>query len=104
MSMNILVATPGRLLQHIDQTPGFDVSNVRCVVLDEVDRCLDLGFRTSLHEIISALGEERLTMVFSATMNAEVREMVEKVANNALWVSATPEDDFVTPKTLVGRR
>jgi DEAD/DEAH box helicase len=40
--MNILVATPGRLLQHMDETPGFDASNVRVLVLDEADRILDM--------------------------------------------------------------
>ncbi len=41
--MNILVATPGRLLQHLDQTPDFDVSNLQMLVLDEADRILDCG-------------------------------------------------------------
>ena len=40
--VNLLVCTPGRLLQHMDETPGFDASQLQCLVLDEADRCLDM--------------------------------------------------------------
>lgn len=46
--INIIVATPGRLLQHMNETEGFDCSNLQMLVLDEVDRLLDMGFRSSL--------------------------------------------------------
>ena len=67
--MNILVATPGRLLQHMDETPGFDCSNVRVVVLDEADRCLDLGFQATMDAIVQNLPPQRHTMLFSATQS-----------------------------------
>ena len=46
--MNILVATPGRLLQHMNETPYFDLSNLKILVLDEVDRILDMGFKEEI--------------------------------------------------------
>lgn len=48
VGMNVLVATPGRLLQHMEQTPGFDASQVMMLVLDEADRILDMGFKQQL--------------------------------------------------------
>ena len=44
-TMNIIIATPGRLLQHLDETSSFDGSNVKVLVMDEVDRMLDMGFK-----------------------------------------------------------
>ena len=43
--MNIIIATPGRLLQHLDETSDFDASNLKVLVMDEVDRMLDMGFK-----------------------------------------------------------
>src|SRR5690606_26293167 len=70
--MNVLVATPGRLLQHLEQTPGFDVSSLQVLVLDEADRILDMGFRDQLNAILSYLPTERQTMLFSATQTKSV--------------------------------
>ena len=44
-TMNIVIATPGRLLQHMDETSTFDADNLQCLVMDEVDRMLDMGFK-----------------------------------------------------------
>lgn len=71
--MNILVATPGRLLQHIEQTPGFDCTNVKCLVIDEVDRCMDMGFKKTLDRIVESVGEDRQSLLFSATVDENVK-------------------------------
>jgi ATP-dependent RNA helicase DDX10/DBP4 len=73
--MNILVATPGRLLQHLEQTSGFDCSNVCGVVIDEVDRCLDMGFKSTIHHIMDSVGTERLCLLFSATVDDSVKKV-----------------------------
>ena len=52
--MNVLVATPGRLLQHLDETVGFEATNLQLLVLDEADRILDLGFEATLTAILSS--------------------------------------------------
>lgn len=93
--MNILVATPGRLLQHIEQTPAFDCSNVKCLVIDEVDRCLDMGFRKSLEHIVDALGSERQNLLFSATVD----ENVKKVSLPPLCERSWQPTPFRTPCT-----
>lgn len=47
-SMNILICTPGRLLQHMDETYSFNGDNLKCLVLDEVDRLMDMGFKDTI--------------------------------------------------------
>lgn len=65
--MNILVCTPGRMLQHMDQTATFDVGNLQMLVLDEADRIMDMGFQHSVDAIIEHLPCQRQTLLFSAT-------------------------------------
>ena len=65
--MNVLVATPGRLLQHLGETVGFEATNLQLLVLDEADRILDLGFEATLTAILSSLPRSRVTWLFSAT-------------------------------------
>lgn len=64
---NIMICTPGRLLQHMDENPLFDCSNMLVLVLDEADRCLDMGFEQTMNSIIENLPPERQTLLFSAT-------------------------------------
>ena len=82
-SMNILVATPGRLLQHMNETPFFDYDNLQMLVLDEVDRILDMGFTDELGQILRNLPMKRTqTLLFSAT----AKKSLEKLAKNVLNV------------------
>ncbi|KAH6903174.1 ATP-dependent RNA helicase dbp-4 [Coprinopsis sp. MPI-PUGE-AT-0042] len=73
--MNILVATPGRLLQHMDQTVGFETDNLQMLVLDEADRILDMGFKKTLAALLSHLPKSRQTLLFSATQTDSVSDL-----------------------------
>ncbi|THH26515.1 hypothetical protein EUX98_g7671 [Antrodiella citrinella] len=73
--MNILVATPGRLLQHMDQTIGFECDNLQMLVLDEADRILDMGFHRTLTALLSHLPKSRQTLLFSATQTKSVVDL-----------------------------
>ncbi|KAL3636767.1 hypothetical protein CASFOL_019066 [Castilleja foliolosa] len=73
--LNILVCTPGRLLQHMDETPNFDCSNLQVLVLDEADRILDVGFKKDVNAIISQLPKHRQTFLFSATQTKSVKDL-----------------------------
>eukprot|EP00250_Pteridium_aquilinum_P011562 c20152_g1_i1 orf=674-2290(-) len=75
----ILVATPGRLVDHIENTPGMAMllKSVKLFVLDEADRMLDMGFRDSLDKITKALPSKRQTLLFSATIPKEVHTIAE---------------------------
>lgn len=73
--MNIIIATPGRLIQHMDETSTFDPTNLQCLVIDEVDRMLDMGFKTDVDHILSNLPSKVQTLLFSATIGKNVREL-----------------------------
>ena len=71
---HIIIATPGRLIDHLKQKTA-SLSHVNVVVFDEADRMLDMGFAPQIKEIFNALPKERQTMLFSATMPAEIMKM-----------------------------
>ncbi|CAN6216726.1 unnamed protein product [Urochloa humidicola] len=73
----ILVATPGRLKDHMENTPGFAtrLMGVKVLILDEADRLLDMGFRSDIEQIVAALPKQRQTLLFSATVPDEVRQV-----------------------------
>ncbi|KAL0560345.1 hypothetical protein IC582_000746 [Cucumis melo] len=73
----ILVATPGRLKDHIENTAGFAtrLMGVKVLVLDEADHLLDMGFRKDIERIIAAVPKQRQTLLFSATVPDEVRQI-----------------------------
>jgi ATP-dependent RNA helicase DDX18/HAS1 len=73
--LNLLVATPGRLVDHIIGTPSFTLRNVKLLVIDEADRILESGFHTQLNEIIANLPETRQTALFSATQTHDVKSL-----------------------------
>ena len=73
--MNILICTPGRLLQHMDQTADFNCDNIQMLVLDEADRILDFGFQKTLNAIVNFMPKERQTLLFSATQTKSVKDL-----------------------------
>ena len=70
--VNLIVATPGRLLDHLQNTAGFVVRNLGCLVIDEADRILEIGFEEEMRQIIKLLPKERQTMFYSATQTTKV--------------------------------
>jgi ATP-dependent RNA helicase RhlE len=87
---DILVATPGRLLDLIDQK-AFGLGGVEILVLDEADQMLDLGFIHALRKISQLVPKERQTLFFSATMPTAIRELVKQYCHDPVQVSVTPE-------------
>lgn len=73
--INILIGTPGRILQHLDQAVGLSTTNLQMLVLDEADRCLDMGFKKTLDAIISNLPPSRQTLLFSATQSQSLADL-----------------------------
>ncbi len=86
---DILVATPGRLLDLVDQK-AFNLSGVEILVLDEADQMLDLGFIHALRRISELVPQDRQTLFFSATMPKQIKELVGKYCHNPVTVSVTP--------------
>lgn len=101
--MNVLVSTPGRLRQHLEQTPGFDTSGVEVLVLDEADRILDMGFEDDLNAILDALPgpEQRQTLLFSATQTRKVRDLARLSLRRPEFLAVHEREDQATPDQLV---
>jgi len=75
---DIIVATPGRLLDHM-QRKTVDLSGIRILVLDEADRMLDMGFINDVRKIIAAIPSQRQTMLFSATISADIKTLASNI-------------------------
>ncbi|KAJ2782311.1 ATP-dependent RNA helicase dbp4 [Coemansia javaensis] len=98
--MNILVCTPGRLLQHMDETAGFDCCTLQVLVLDEADRILDMGFKRTMNAIIANLPRQRQTLLFSATQTKSVKDLARLSLERPEYVGVHEKDRFSTPSRL----
>lgn len=87
--VDILVATPGRLLDLINQG-HVSLKDIRYFVLDEADRMLDMGFVQDVRRIIARLPEQRQTLFFSATMPPEIKQLADILLQNPAKVEVTP--------------
>jgi len=86
---HIVIATPGRLLDHLEQKT-YSLQNISIVVLDEADRMFDIGFAPAIKKIMSAVPKERQTMLFSATMPKEIAEMAAKFMKLPIRIEVAP--------------
>ncbi|KAK5069210.1 ATP-dependent RNA helicase dbp4 [Lithohypha guttulata] len=98
--MNILVATPGRILQHMDQTADFDIGNLQMLVLDEADRIMDMGFQAAVDAIIDHVPKERQTLLFSATQTKKINDLVRLSLQEPEFVSVHESANTATPSKL----
>jgi ATP-dependent RNA helicase RhlE len=83
--IDIVIATPGRLLDHLERKT-IDLSNVEVLVLDEADRMFDMGFIQDVRKIISKVPAHRQTMLFSATMSKEVRALTANIQKHPEFI------------------
>ncbi|KAK5657655.1 hypothetical protein OQA88_2727 [Cercophora sp. LCS_1] len=98
--MNILVCTPGRMLQHLDQTAGFDVDNLQILVLDEADRIMDMGFQSAVDALVEHLPRTRQTLLFSATQSKRVSDLARLSLKDPEYVSVHEAASEATPSNL----
>jgi ATP-dependent RNA helicase RhlE len=97
--VDVLVATPGRLLDLVGQRL-VDIRSVEYLVLDEADRMLDMGFIHDMRKIIAMLPADRQTLFFSATLPAEVRSLADAMLRDPLEIKTTPQ---ATPAETVSQ-
>lgn len=90
--INILVATPGRLIDLLS-SKRFNSFTPSIVVLDEADEMLDMGFLDDIKEIFNYLPEKRQTLLFSATMPPPIRKLAEKILKDPIHIKTNEEDD-----------
>ncbi|WP_455389398.1 DEAD/DEAH box helicase [Petrachloros mirabilis] len=86
---DILVATPGRLLDHM-WNGTINLAPIKILVLDEADRMLDMGFAPQINQIFDALPEKRQTLLFSATLPADLTKLAQASVQNPVYVMVTP--------------
>ena len=98
--MNIIVCTPGRLLQHMDQTPDFNYDNLKVLVLDEADRILDMGFSVTVNAILDNLPKERQTLLFSATQTKSVKDLARLSLSDPEYIAVHEKAETSTPAQL----
>ena len=98
--MNILVATPGRMLQHMDQTSDLETNRLQMLVLDEADRIMDMGFKDTVDAIIEHLPKQRQTLMFSATQTKRVSDLARLSLREPEFVAVHEAADSATPATL----
>ncbi|KAK7729114.1 ATP-dependent RNA helicase dbp4 [Cytospora paraplurivora] len=98
--MNILVCTPGRMLQHLDQSFGLNVDDLQILVLDEADRCMDMGFQSAMDALVEHLPQQRQTLLFSATQSKKVSDLARLSLKDPEYVSVHEAADSATPTGL----
>ena len=92
--VNILVATPGRLLD-LEQQGAVKLNMVRTLVIDEADRMLDMGFVPDINKILTLVPQKRKTLFFSATFPDSVRRLAKKMLHNPLEIDVSPRNSTV---------
>ena len=93
---DIVIGTPGRILDHI-QRGTIDLNFVNFFVLDEADRMLDMGFLDDVRDIMNKCPKEKQTLLFSATIDSEIKRLSSQFMNNPVKVSV---EQYVDPKLL----
>eukprot|EP01135_Chromosphaera_perkinsii_P007000 Nk52_evm1s659 gene=Nk52_evmTU1s659 len=95
--VNLLVSTPGRLLDHLQNTKGFTVKNLQCLIIDEADRCLEIGFEEEMKQIINLLPNKRQTVMFSATQTRNVEDLARiSLKNTPLYIGVHDNQETST--------
>ena len=92
--VDILVATPGRLLDHAQQGT-LDLSQVQVLILDEADRMLDMGFIHDIKKVLALVPKQKQTLLFSATFSDEIRELANGLLRNPVSIQVTPRNTTV---------
>ncbi|KAK7686966.1 ATP-dependent RNA helicase [Cerrena zonata] len=100
--VNLLIATPGRLLDHLQNTQGFIFRNLKALVIDEADRILEIGFEEEMRQIIKILpNEDRQSMLFSATQTTKVEDLARiSLRPGPLYINVVPETEVSTADGL----
>ncbi|CDK25267.1 unnamed protein product [Kuraishia capsulata CBS 1993] len=98
--INILIGTPGRLLQHMDQSASLVLDNLQMLILDEADRILDMGFKKTIDSIVGNLPPQRQTLLFSATQTKSVQDLARLSLTSPKYISTSSEMEVATPASL----
>ena len=96
---HVIIATPGRLVDHLQNTKGFHLKSIKFLIMDEADRLLSMDFEEALDSIVQASNPDRQTFLFSATMTSKVSKLQRAALRNPIKVEVNTK--FDTASTLV---
>lgn len=94
----IVVGTPGRVIDHLRNSQGFGLEDLATLVLDEADRLLEMGFKDEIHEIVKLAPAQRQTLLFSATMTEQVKDLIDLSLRHPVRLAA--DESAAAPKAL----
>ncbi len=94
----IVVGTPGRVIDHLRNSQGFGLEDLATLVLDEADRLLEMGFKEEIHEIVNLAPMKRQTLLFSATMTDQVKDLINLSLRHPVRLAA--DERAAAPKAL----
>ena len=98
---HVLVATPGRIIDHLENTKGFNLRNLKFLVFDEADRLLNMDYQDEIDKLLKIVPSQRNTYLFSATMTTKVQKLQRASLKNPVKVEANVNGKYTTVKTLV---
>jgi len=98
--LNIVVCTPGRLLQHLRESEALDLSKLKMLVIDEADQCLSQEFSRQVDAILEELPKNRQTLLFSATQTRNVSDLLRSGCKSPRFISTIHNSDVSTPVML----
>ncbi len=98
---HIIVATPGRLVDHLHNTKGFNLRNLKYLVMDEADRMLSMDFEEEINQILAVIPRDRRTFLFSATMTSKVAKLQKASLTDPVKVEVS--NKFQTPKVCLAK-
>ena len=98
--MKIVIATPGRLLDHMENTKKFNYSNLKMLIIDEADKILKIGFEEEIKQIIKKIPKERQTLLFSATITPKVEDLITLSIKNYENIRIKTSNDDPTVSSL----
>ena len=97
--LSVVVATPGRLLDHLNNTASFQVSNIKWLIMDEADRLMDLGFEKAIRSILHLLDErqapgiKRQNLLISATLEGRIEKLASVSLNNPVFINLAGDNE-----------
>uniref|UniRef100_A0A0N4ZMK1 ATP-dependent RNA helicase n=1 Tax=Parastrongyloides trichosuri TaxID=131310 RepID=A0A0N4ZMK1_PARTI len=100
-NINILIATPGRLLQHMDENEDFRTEQLQILIIDEADRIMDLGFKKQMTAICENLPKERQTLLFSATQTTNTQDLIRFSLKDPIYINVHEKSTYITPEKLL---
>ena len=98
--VNVIIATPGRLLDHLNSTKGFIHKNLMALIIDEADQILKIGFEEEMNQILNILSIDRQTMLFSATQTKKVEDLAKLSLKSPIYIGVDESSSIRTVEGL----